>query len=178
MGAFQLRTDIAIPFIPPGLLSLIIAFNHSAPVPCTSGGHYNVTSTNFWSLQSMDPQSVCITPSFPNGCSATTVIRPGSTNSSQWVPAPHVGITFGTATLLCAACCTPAFLSIITSWKPEEVASTREERWVEEKIRLVVGLVLKIAFLVCIFATLILGESNFWSREMQIGVESVTAIGQ
>lgn len=54
----------------------------------------------------------------------------------------------------------------------------REERWVEKRIKLFLGLVERIVFSVCIIAIVVLGEINFWSREMRSGVEPITSIGQ
>lgn len=54
----------------------------------------------------------------------------------------------------------------------------RDERWMEQKIRLVLGLVERIMFCACIFAIVVLGERNFWSREMRTAVEPITSIGK
>lgn len=59
---------------------------------------------------------------------------------------------------------------------PEE-QTAKAERWVENRIRLVLGLVERIVFSVCIIAIVVLGERNFWSREMRSGVEPITSIG-
>jgi hypothetical protein len=124
-------------------------------------------------------------------------------------------MTFDTATLLCAACCIPAILSLLSVWQkimhltwikrwrhrkdavgtdgegtgpggqPEltdeeqhEQESREDERWMDKKIRLVLGLVERIVFLVCILAIVVLGELNFWSKQMRYGVEPMTAIGR
>jgi hypothetical protein len=39
----------------------------------------------------------------------------GSANNIYVIPAPQI-ITFGTATLLAAACCIPAILNLISTW--------------------------------------------------------------
>jgi len=52
-----------------------------------------------------------------------------------------------------------------------------DERWMDKKIRLVLGLVERIVFMACIMAIVVLGERNFWSQQMRSGVEPITAIG-
>lgn len=59
---------------------------------------------------------------------------------------------------------------------PEE-QTAKADRWMENRIRLVLGLVERIVFSVCIIAIVVLGERNFWSREMRSGVEPITSIG-
>lgn len=124
-------------------------------------------------------------------------------------------MTLNTATLLCAACCIPAILSLISVWQkvmhinwlkhwtrrhstpstvgggpnekqPEGLTPEEEhernirddERWMDKKIRLVLGLVERIVFTVCIMAIVILGEMNFWSSQMRAGVEHMNGVGE
>lgn len=69
----------------------------------------------FWSLQPNNSQRVCAPPShYSNGCDVTTVIRQDSSNPSQWVPVPRIGMTLHTAMLFSAACCIPSILYTIS----------------------------------------------------------------
>ena len=52
-----------------------------------------------------------------------------------------------------------------------------DERWMDRRIRLVLGLVERIVFMACIMAIVVLGERNFWSQQMRSGVEPMTSIG-
>ncbi|KAF8314496.1 hypothetical protein DL93DRAFT_2058076, partial [Clavulina sp. PMI_390] len=200
-----------------GLLGLIVAFYRATPEPCLDSSGQNVTLANFWGLQQADPQGVCQTTRWPQGCVVTTPIRKDPSNPSQWVPAPHHGMTLNTATLLCAACCIPAVLSLLSVWQKvmhlrwirrwtgrrgsidtttggirdsptpmnaddekalEDKERAEDQRWMERRIRLILGLVERIVFSVCIIAIVVLGEENFWSHEMRAGVEPMTSIGQ
>lgn len=53
----------------------------------------------------------------------------------------------------------------------------QDEKFLNRRIRYVLGLVERIVFTVCIMAIVILGERNFWSHEMRQGVEPITSIG-
>ncbi|KAF8316870.1 hypothetical protein DL93DRAFT_2226674 [Clavulina sp. PMI_390] len=198
-----------------GLLGLVVAFWRATPEPCLDSNGQNVTFDDFWGLQRDNPQGVCTTPRWPNGCTTATAIRKDPSNPSQWVPAPHQGMTLNTATLLCAGCCIPAVLSLLSVWQKvmrlrwiqlwtgrhgstepatgsapnssvtdEEAALTKkgltenDVRWMERRINLILGLVERIVFFGWIIAIVVLGEENFWSREMRSGVEPMTSIGQ
>lgn len=65
----------------------------------------------------------------------------------------------------------------LTDEEQREQEFREDERWMDKKIRLVLGLVERIVFLVCILAIVILGEMNFWSQQMRYGVEPITSIG-
>jgi hypothetical protein len=194
-----------------GLLSLIVAFYRASPEPCLDSQDNNVTVSNFTNVTSSQASQVICTPQ----CNYTTVIRTDPSNPSQWVLAPNRGMTINTATLLCAACCIPAILSLISVWqkvmhiswikrwtrrpntpdtvgggtneKPPEGLTLEElhertirddERWMDKKIRLVLGLVERIVFTVCILAIVILGEINLWSPQMRAGVEHINGVGE
>jgi len=53
-----------------------------------------------------------------------------------------------------------------------------DERWMDNRIRLVLGLVERIVFMVCILAIVVLGEMNFWSPQMRAGVEHINGVGE
>ncbi|KAK7963356.1 hypothetical protein PG988_010330 [Apiospora saccharicola] len=79
-----------------GLLSLTVEFYRIEPVECTQdGGGTNI------------PCSV--------GGGPWSSLRQGSTNEIFIIPAPQK-LTFGAATLLAAACCIPAILSMVSMW--------------------------------------------------------------
>lgn len=186
-----------------GLVSLIVAFYRATPQPCLDSNGNNVTVVAFQAAGNNESQTIC-SPT----CSIWTIIRKDTTNASQWVIAPNTGMTFNTATLLCAACCIPAILSLLSVWQKvmhlswikrfrrrsdtagdndgqpaltdeqrREREDREDERWMDKKIRMVLGLVERIVFTVCIMAIVVLGERNFWSKQMRSGVEPMTAIG-
>ena len=190
-----------------GLLSLIVAFYRASPQSCLDSQGHIVTASAFGNATAGGSlQTVCAPQ-----CSLITAIRQDPSNPSQWVFAPSRGMTFNTATLLCAACCIPSILSLLSVWhkvmhfnwrrrwrrgntegvanekKPQQELTQEErnardlrvdERWMDNRIRLVLGLVERIVFMGCILAIVVLGEMNFWSPQMRAGVEHINGVGE
>ncbi|KAK8064301.1 hypothetical protein PG996_008953 [Apiospora saccharicola] len=97
-----------------GLLSLTVEFYRIEPVECTQDGGGNVLSpvTN----QTFPYESgACSNIPCSVGGGPWSSLRQGSTNEIFIIPAPQK-LTFGAATLLAAACCIPAILSMVSMW--------------------------------------------------------------
>ncbi|KAL3464500.1 hypothetical protein BJX64DRAFT_275716 [Aspergillus heterothallicus] len=129
-------------------------------------------------------------------------IRRGATNEIYVVPAPNK-LTFGTATLLAAACCIPPIVSILYFWSlilqetwdsrfnPTSQADRRDEpiegtngatvgkmQQINGLVRTVLSAVEAPVFAAAVLAILILGEKNFFSTPVDYGTEPMASIGQ
>jgi hypothetical protein len=185
-----------------------VAFYRASAQPCLDSQGGFVTVSAFLNATAGGSLQTACAPQ----CSIITAIRQDPSNPSQWVLAPRRGMTFNTGTLLCAACCIPSILSLLSVWnkvmhfnwrrrwgrgntntaegianekKPQQELTQEErderdlrERWMDNRIRLFLGLVERIVFMVCILAIVVLGEINFWSPQMRAGVEHINGVGE
>ncbi|KAM0807066.1 hypothetical protein AB5N19_07405 [Seiridium cardinale] len=186
-----------------GLLSLTVEFYRINTRPCGQDDHGRPLTNDH-------PEA------FPYGsftCGLTCDIGPGnpwspmrswygSTNNIYVIPAPHT-LTFGTGTLLAAACCLPAILSLVTMWNriaefnwrqrffpkadPEvdetiegtNGATTSQMKTVQEDIKKYLKIAIEIPiFGAAVLAILVLGEKNFWSTPVNYQTEPMASIGQ
>ena len=129
-------------------------------------------------------------------------MRGGSANNIYVIPAPDK-LTFGTATLLAAACCIPAILSLISMWnkileinwkarfghgdEDERVdepiegtnsATIGKMREVNALVRLFLSAVEIPVFGAAVLAILIIGERNFFSLQVKYQTEPIASIGR
>ncbi|TVY42397.1 hypothetical protein LCER1_G009272, partial [Lachnellula cervina] len=129
-------------------------------------------------------------------------MRGGSANNIYVIPAPE-RLTFGTATLFSAACCIPAILSLVSMWnkilevnwktrfgEPEEEeqrnetiagtngATIEKMKGVNAMIRSFLSAVEVPVFGAAILALLIIGERNFFSKQVQYQTEPWANVGQ
>ena len=129
-------------------------------------------------------------------------MRGGSANNIYVILAPDK-LTFDTATLLAAACCIPAILSLISMWnkileinwktrwgnkdkdKPIDEplegtngATLEKMRGVNTLIRLFLSAVEIPVFGAAVFAILIMGERNFFSSQIRFQSEPIASIGR
>ncbi|ROW03449.1 hypothetical protein VSDG_01533 [Cytospora chrysosperma] len=129
-------------------------------------------------------------------------LRGGSTNNIYVIPAPDM-LPFGTATLLAAACCIPAILSLVsmwdkilkTNWKrrfgnsPDSsdlnkllsgtnAATPAKMMKTEGRIRFYLSMVEIPVFGAAVIAILIAGERNFFSYRVRYQTEPMASIGQ
>jgi hypothetical protein len=127
-------------------------------------------------------------------------IRQGSANNIYVIPAP-AKLTFGMGTLLAAACCIPALLSLISMWNKileinwksrygnrnakadqmiEGTNGATEETMthVNKYIRGVLSVVEAPVYGAAVLFILIIGEWNFSSHQVSWQTEPMTAIGQ
>ncbi|GFF28719.1 hypothetical protein IFM58399_02067 [Aspergillus lentulus] len=180
-----------------GLLSLTIEFYRIKPHPCTVNGrpifknsdefHYGTTMCNLTC-------SVVAGPFSP--------MRQGSANDIYVIPVPEK-LTFGAATLLAAACCIPAILSLASMWnkileinwtrrfgnpdrnkKQDEViegtngATLGTMNKVNEMIRSFLSVVEVPIFGAAVLVIILIGEMNFFSDQVRYQTERIESIGQ
>ncbi|RBA20782.1 hypothetical protein FPRO05_08229 [Fusarium proliferatum] len=125
-------------------------------------------------------------------------MRGGSANNIYVIPAPHT-LTFGTATLLAAACCVHAVLCLVSMWdrvleinwrrrfgKPTNDAASEDDesanKGVMKKVNDTIGFFLRILAIPVFggagLAILIVGEINFFSPQVNYQTEPMANIGQ
>lgn len=129
-------------------------------------------------------------------------MRGGSANNIYVILAPDK-LTFDTATLIAAACCIPAILTLISMWnkileinwktrwgnkdkdkrldEPLEGtngATMEKMRGVNTLIRLFLSAVEVPVFVAAVFAILIIGERNFFSHQVRYQTEPIASIGR
>lgn len=170
-----------------GLLSLTAEFFRATPVPCPpSDFSWGQDSCNLTCSVDLGP---------------TSPLRNGSQNNIYVIKAPDM-LTFGTATLLAAACCIPAILSLVSMWNKilkinwkkrfgdgdESVdqhatisgtnhATPAKMLKVNDRIRFYLSMVEIPVFGAAILAILILGERNFFSYRVAYMTEPIASVG-
>ncbi|KAF2812966.1 uncharacterized protein BDZ99DRAFT_486380 [Mytilinidion resinicola] len=181
-----------------GLLSLTVEFYRSTSHKCftdDSGKHVLQTASNFTYGDSCG--LVCTVDDGP-----FSPLRNGSANNIYVIPSPDK-FTFNTATLLAAACCIPAILSLVSMWNRIVEINWKKLRAVENQdegidrviegtngaterrmmgvnsvIRKVLNGVEIPIFSAAVLAILIIGERNFFSPQVRYQTEPIAAIGQ
>lgn len=126
-------------------------------------------------------------------------MRGGSANNIYVIPAPNK-LTFDTVTLLSAACCIPAILSLVSMWnkiretnwnnrfghKDEPIdapiegtnnATVGKMKEVNSLIRFFLSAIEVPVFVGAVLAILILGERNFFSQQVAYQTEPIATIG-
>ncbi|KAG5302465.1 hypothetical protein I7I50_03207 [Histoplasma capsulatum G186AR] len=181
-----------------GLLSLTVEFFRIQPTACPFDDAGNPISS--------DPRKFKYNTSCGMTCSEDkgpfSPMRNGAASNIYVIPAPDK-ITFGTATLMAAACCVPAILSLISMWnkileinrmnrfgigKQEEKvdepiegtngATIKKMNKVNSLIRMFLSAVEIPVFAAAVMGILILGEMNFFSSQVLYQTEPVASIGQ
>lgn len=125
-------------------------------------------------------------------------MRAGSANNIYVIPAPEK-MPFGMATILMAACCIPAILSLVNMWNKlleinwkarfgdrdndEPIEDTnaqtlRNMQRVNHYIRVILNSVEIPVFAAAVLFLLIFGEMNFFSPQVKYQNEPVAAIGR
>lgn len=193
------KTLLLIKPFSKGLLSLTVEFYRINPSDCThddSGNPISPDATKF-----PHKNATCgLTCSVEQG--PYSPLRGGSANNIYIIPAP-AKLTFGTATLLAAACCIPAILSLISMWdkileinwkmrfgdrdaderidEPIEGtngATIRKMRGVNNMIKLFLSVVEIPVLGGAVLAILIIGERNFFSSQVRYQTEPIASIGR
>lgn len=183
--------------LPKGLLSLTVEFFRLKTSDCTHDDSGNPISPD---AGEFPYGTTCgLTCSVDQG--PFSPMRGGSANNIYVIPAPDK-LTFGMATLLAAACCIPAVLSLITMWNKilednwkKRFGKRDEDEWIDmliegtngatiENMRRVNDLIKTFLSAVefCVFgvaalAILIIGEVNFFSSQVYYQSEPMSAIG-
>jgi hypothetical protein len=192
-GEFCLRSDQG--FV--GLLSLAVEFYRADTSRCVDDQGNPISSEDF----TYGITTCNLTCSTEDGPFIPT--RGGSANNIYVIPRP-VRLTFGTATLLAAACCIPAVLSIFSMWtkvlyvgwkerfgnradeenldEPIEGtngATLRQMKRVNDELRKKLSIAVEIpVFGAAVMAILIIGERNFFSRQVNYQTEPIASVGK
>jgi len=169
-----------------GLLALTVEFYRANPTSCVLD--VDGASTVFPYSEDNMCNLIC---SVNDERSPTSPIRQGSEDNIYVIPEPH-RLTFGAATLVAAACCIPAILSMISMWDKiveinwksrfgsrdvDGVAAAREMKGVNAMVRGFLSAVEIPLFSSAVLAILIVGELNFWSEQVYYQTETITGIG-
>lgn len=126
-------------------------------------------------------------------------LRGGAGNDIFIIPVPDT-FTFGAATLLAAACCIPAVLSMVSMWDKIVRINTRlrfghkhvdantpihgtrategEMKGVNAVIRGFLNAIEIPLFSGAVLAILIVGELNFWSEQVKFKTEPMESVGK
>jgi hypothetical protein len=180
------RPLLMIKPLPKGLLSLTVEFLRLNTSDCTHDDSGNPISPN---AGEFPYGTTCgLTCSVDQG--PFSPIRGGSANNIYVIPAPDK-LTFGMATLLAAACCIPAVLSLITMWykilenswkkrfgKRDKDKRINNIRWANDLIKTFLSAVVVSVFGVAALAVVIIGEMNFFSSQVYYQNEPMAAIGR
>lgn len=170
-----------------GLLSLTVEFFKATPVSCAASD---------FSWGEDDCGLTCSPDHGP-----TSPLRGGSQNNIYVIKAPDI-LPIGTATLLSAACCIPAVLSLVSTWNKilklnwtkrfgdsheiealnEPISGTNSTpakmMKVNDRIRFYLSMVEIPVFGAAIFAILIVGERNFFDYRVNYMTEPIASVGQ
>jgi hypothetical protein len=183
---------------PKGLLSLTVEFYRIKTSDCTHDDSGNPMSLNAANYPYEDMPKCGLTCSIEEG--PHSPLRDGSVNNIYVIPAPDK-LTFGTATLLAAACCIPAILSLIFMWdkileinwktrfgdkddRSDELiegtngATIGKMKGVNDMIRFFLSVVEIPLFGGAVLAILIIGETNFFSPQVSYETEPIASIGR
>ncbi|KAJ5636317.1 uncharacterized protein N7484_009630 [Penicillium longicatenatum] len=179
-----------------GLLSLTVEFIRITPTPCP----FDDPATSVWA----DTQVFHYNSTCGMICNEDTgpksPLRGGSADNIYVIPSPHQ-LDFNTATLLAAACCIPAILSMLSMWikildgnwekligkkkkkDDEPIAGTNgatpiQMTGIAEKIRDWLTLIEIPVFVAAVLAIIVKGEMNFWSEPVNYQTEPIASIGQ
>ncbi|KAI1099295.1 hypothetical protein F4804DRAFT_86966 [Jackrogersella minutella] len=179
-----------------GLLSLTVEFFRLTPSPCTQDDNGNLIDPHDFNNFPYGNASCNLTCSTEAG--PFSPLRQGSTNDIFLIPAPNI-LAFNAATLLAAACCIPAVLSLASMWNKilEINWKTRFGRGDEDQliegtngatvermskvntaIRLFLSTVEVPVFAAAVLAILSFGEKNFWSPQVIFQTEPMVSVGQ
>lgn len=172
-----------------GLLSLTVEFFKATPVSCSA-------SEFSWGE---DDCGLACSP----GNGPASPLRGGSQNNIYVIKAPDI-LPFGTATLLSAACCIPAILSLVSMWNkilklnwarrfgdgleleaealnepiPGTNSTPAKMTKVNDRIRFYLSMVEIPVFGAAILAILIVGERNFFDYRVNYMTEPIASVGQ
>lgn len=118
-------------------------------------------------------------------------MRRGAADNIYIIPIPD-RLTFNTVTLLSAACCIPAILSLISMWNKileinwksrsgivtEKDPNEKRVEGIDAWIRFLLGAVEAPLFGIAVIAILVLGERNLFSPQVRYGTEPIASIGK
>ncbi|KAJ5153059.1 uncharacterized protein N7482_009537 [Penicillium canariense] len=181
-----------------GLLSLTVEFIRLDATPCPSD---DPATIEWAATATFSYNSTC---GMVCGAGApSSPLRKSAADNIYVIPVPRV-LTFNTATLIAAACCIPAILSVASTWmkileknwekishkdrpneKPEEQpiegtngATPKQMSGIANRIRGWLTLIEIPVFVAAVMAILIRGEMNFFSKPVYYQTEPIASIGQ
>ncbi|PSR84072.1 hypothetical protein BD289DRAFT_461078 [Coniella lustricola] len=171
-----------------GLLSLTIESFRTNSRSCPASGFANGLDSDFCGFSPCDQVNGPFSP-----------LRGGSQNNIYIIQAPHA-LTFGTMTLLAAACCIYAILQMVSMWNTilklnwkkrfgekedndldlpgPDALSTKTMRNVNDMIRFYLQMIEIPLFSAAVMAILIVGEMNFFSPSVVYMSEPMASVGQ
>ncbi|KXX74657.1 hypothetical protein MMYC01_209267 [Madurella mycetomatis] len=177
-----------------GLLALTVEFFRIEPLQCNNNGSgqpvYDASEFDYGQTTCGLQCSVEEGPRSP--------MRGGSADNIYVILEPRI-LTFGAATLLAAACCIPAILSMVSTWDKilkinwkerfgdpdaDELiegtngATIGKMKGVNSKIREFLSVVEVPLFGGAVLTIIIMGEINFWSQPVWYQTEPMENIGQ
>lgn len=181
-----------------GLLSLTVEFIRLETTVCPPDDPATIEWSRTGKFSYNSNCSMTCEPDDPS-----SPLRQGAANNIYVIPVPHE-LTFNTATLLAAACCIPAILSVVSTWikileknwekfpgrdqltkKPEDQpiygtngATPKQMTWIAERIRSWLTLIEIPVVFAAVLAILAKGEMNFFSKPVWYGTEPMTSIGK
>lgn len=184
-----------------GLLSLTVEFYRSNTSDCTHNDNGQPISPDPSRFPYGDNPSCGLTCTIDKG--PFSPMRGGATNNIYVIPAPDK-FTFGAATLLAAACCIPAILSLISMWnkivennwklrfggrvragidEDEAIEGTngatiRKMRQVNITIKEFLEVIGIPLFGGAVLAILVVGERNLFSTQVKYQTEPIASIGR
>ncbi|KGO68438.1 hypothetical protein PITC_070630 [Penicillium italicum] len=185
-----------------GLASLIVEFMRLNPTVCPGDDpvsiHWASTGGKKGGLfQYGSNCSIACTPD--NG--PVSPLRLNAANNIYVIPVPRE-LTFNATTLIAAACCIPAILSLVSTWikilddnwekfsngkpkqKPDELilgtngATINHMTGITNKISKWLALIEIPVFAAAVLGILVKGEMNFWSSPLRYQTEPLQSIGQ
>ncbi|KAI1392065.1 uncharacterized protein F4822DRAFT_389540 [Hypoxylon trugodes] len=175
-----------------GLVSLTVEFFRVAPSACPNGNNGNSVNPN--DINTYGNFNCSITCDVDQG--PYSPLRQDSTNEIFIIPAPSA-LAFNAATLLAAACCIPAVLSLASTWnkileinwktrfglgdenQPIEGtngATAAGMSKVNTMVRLFLSTVEVPLFSAAVLTIIVIGEKNFWSSQVRYQTEPMTSI--
>lgn len=118
-------------------------------------------------------------------------MRQDAANNIYVIPAP-TRLTFGTVTLLCAACCIPAILTLISMWNKileinwksrygvptEKDPEEKKVKDINNLIKRFLNVIEAPIFGIAVVVILILGEINLFSYQVRYQTEPIASIGK
>ncbi|KAJ5654170.1 hypothetical protein N7490_001173 [Penicillium lividum] len=179
-----------------GLLSLTVEFIRITPTICPADD----PATSIWAETKAFYYNTTCGMICKEDVGPTSPLRQGSANNIYVIPAPHQ-LDFNTATLLAAACCIPAILSMVSMWikildgnwekligkrrkkDNEPISGTNgatpiQMKGITERIRGWLTLIEIPVFVAGVLAIIVKGEMNFWSEPVDYQTEPIASIGQ
>lgn len=175
-----------------GLLSLTVEFFRATPVSCPADEFTWNPSDGNTSICGL----TCDTDAGP-----FSPLRGGSQNNIYVIQAPDV-VPLGSATLLAAACCIPAILSLVSTWIKIQ-KDVWKQRWgrgqedsedvtmrtagnnhatlitgINEKVRFFLSMIEVPLFGIMVLLIIIFGERNFFSYRVSYNTEPIASVGE